>query len=260
MFTGGCLSHKTGVASGALVVYLRYLISPGSIQWTSQHDLFLSDSRTLLQAKGEQQVKTLNQEVEDGAANNEEGAAEDDDANYNGADEGDEEGDEYNQGEEDYKAGNEDAADHTIHFGANRNHDQVIINENSEKDGADYANNKGVLRQQIDFPANAAVNVEDTEDQQEDQNYYDDEGETEKGIIRHRKPPTPRPHPPVKTRKKHLGAITADMFYGIEHLELSTEQPNYFVILLVSIAPFFVLIFFLYKFIRKRRIHIRYHF
>ena len=39
-FSDGCLAHKTGVACGALVMYLRYLIDPGPMDLLTPHDFF----------------------------------------------------------------------------------------------------------------------------------------------------------------------------------------------------------------------------
>ncbi|CAL1538559.1 unnamed protein product, partial [Lymnaea stagnalis] len=137
----------------------------------------------------------------------------------------------------------------------------IINNEDTERDQEDYvhAQKKASSKQKLLIHGQALVN-DDVQDQQEDHNYYDDEGETEKGIIKKRKHLTPRPHPPIKIRKKHKENSGTPMFYNNVQEEMSPDQPNYLVILLVSVSPFFILFFFLLKFIRKRRVHIRYYF
>ncbi|KAH9519469.1 hypothetical protein Btru_002763 [Bulinus truncatus] len=188
----GCLSHKTGVAVGALCTYLRYLMEPGDIQWTGQHELFLMDMRSLLQADVEGQVKSENGEgdinnnggdvLEAAADNNEEGDEEEEE-------EGDEE-EEYNQAGEDYRT---DQLSHNkaepenpvIQFGP-RDNDNIMVNEDNEKELIEYSNvhDEANPKQQLILPDQIDNNVEDTREQQEDHNYYDDDGETEKGIIK----------------------------------------------------------------------------
>ncbi|XP_005094546.1 uncharacterized protein LOC101856725 [Aplysia californica] len=294
----GCLSHKTGVAAGALVMYLRYLIDPGDIKWTGQHELFLSDTRSLLQAQD--QMPPVDNGEDDMANEEDEETDEDGEENvdlvndnrmmYNADEEGedgeldeedeegDEDGEDYNPGDyNDEKVRNDGGEDEgiqngagpVIRFGASLKSGTIVISEDSEKDSADYANAIGKPgapnpNRQVQLPGAAIIDVEEKvadQDQEEDHN-YDDEGEMEKGIIKRMRPPTPRPHPPIRARRKHSGQSHSQVsFYGADDdLSFSPDHPNYTVIVLVSVAPFCILFFFLFKFIRKRRVHIRYYF
>ncbi|CAG5127937.1 unnamed protein product [Candidula unifasciata] len=260
----GCLSHKTGVGSGAVVMYLRYLIDPGNINWTSQHELLQSDFRSLLQAAGEAPAAGTGVGTDQGAEEEEEdeGNVEEDEGTLNdgvnysedndaeaGEDQGDDDYDEEQAANGEDKAGKENQILHDV--------DTVVINDDAEKESEIYPNSDKVMPKNLKNDDD----TEDVPDQEEDHNYYDDEGETERGIIKHRRPQTSRPHPPVKTRRKHSEKLTSEeqlYHQGVEFLV--PDHPNYTIILFVSIAPFFILFFFLYKFIRKRRVHIRYYF
>ncbi|XP_076464882.1 uncharacterized protein LOC143296714 [Babylonia areolata] len=45
---GGCLSHKTGVACGALAMYLRYLVDPGPLSLMTPHQFYADTHQGLL--------------------------------------------------------------------------------------------------------------------------------------------------------------------------------------------------------------------
>ncbi|KAK6999694.1 hypothetical protein BgiMline_009365 [Biomphalaria glabrata] len=255
----GCLSHKTAVAVGALCSYIRYMIEPGNIQWTGQHELFLMDMRSLLQADGDGQLKLSvdrpeeedeHKELEDlGAANNDHYPAEEEEEEEEGEDE-----EEYNQDAQDYVSEQPKAhlENPVIQFDQ-RDNDNIMVNEDNEKELIEYSNvhdDTGAEKQMLPLEP-AENNMVDTREQQEDRNYYDDEGETEKGIIKRNRQITPRPRPPIRTRKKH-GSSSDKSSENV-----LSDQPNYMVIVLVSVSPFFVLLLFLLKFIRKRRVHKR---
>lgn len=258
------------MGSGALVMYLRYLIDPGSIRWTGQHELLQLDIRNLLQATAEgaaagtsvgtgpgagEEAEEEGEEEDEGNMEEEEGTM-NEGVNYsedNDAEAGDDQGDDdYNEEQAANGKGKAEKEHRNI-----RDADTIVINEDAEKDEVYPNNDKAVPS----HPKDGVGGTEDVADQEEDHNYYDDEGETEKGIIKRRKPQTSRPHPPVKTRRKHSGRLASEEPLYSQGAELFVpDHPNYTIILIVSIAPFFILFFFLYKFIRKRRVHIRYYF
>ncbi|GFR83322.1 UPF0764 protein C16orf89-like protein [Elysia marginata] len=329
---GGCLSHKTGVAAGALVMYLRYMIDPGNIKWEGQHDLLLSDTRSLLQVKADRpdpeedddQMDDPDLENEDEYAD-EEGAAagiekrEEDkinkesnmsrkvlplpynkesgenkdngnhdktaeDETYEGGDEADEQDEADKAPPDDYYRSDEDTNDKPEYDSdGNPVAPKGRIIAKSEKDsfkesiiekhvGIHAERNKAIeyLIQDEDPPMSlhetgqelkgVKIKSEDKEKEEEEEgHFYDDESEAEiEGSI-NRKIPLNTQRPPSQN-KNQPGTLASETLYLGGRDPSFPDQPNYTVLMLVSVAPLFILMFFLFKFVRKRRVHIRYHF
>nr|KAG5700889.1 hypothetical protein BaRGS_012296 [Batillaria attramentaria] len=222
---GGCLAHKTGVAAGALVMYLRFLIDPGPLDFFSQHEFFPKDqsilgdpeaNKKIMAFLGNQMVGDLDQQnhaaLEDvfgggqhgGGGEDENEDEEDEDAEYDDQDEM------YpDRGGADGVPGDGlHQEKRVVHFGANDNiadddnasddydnadedEDEEYANEDEdeedEEEGPDYI-------KRVKGDDNAAANADDDNNQNEDDTeytYYDDNDNTEKGIIKKHKPQPP---------------------------------------------------------------------
>ncbi|RUS76489.1 hypothetical protein EGW08_015743, partial [Elysia chlorotica] len=338
--SGGCLSHKTGVAAGALVMYLRYLVDPGNIKWEGQHDLLLSDTRNLLQSRDdsaldspldsplyedESEKNKFGPDLEgDEGDGSEEGGPDNHKselappANVQKENEGDEAAgkidmyqdsvehrdsnmnDAQNKSAE--NANNEDVdededededdddlqelpddelplADDTreiVKFDSNGNplapEGRLIRDNEEDEDNENIALmvNKPEFKQyyhQGDYSHNDAdklVPLQDLQhqglkteradpregfEQEEEGHFYDDDIEAarEDGVKR------------GKIGAYSTVALEKNFYFGGKDPAFP-DQPNYTVLIVISVAPFFLLFFFLFKFVRKRRVHIRYHF
>ena len=104
------------------------------------------------------------------------------------------------------------------------------------------------------------IKSKEASEQEEERHFYDDDIEAEREDTIRQEPPiiiiTPRP--PNKSNIQGTAAVQS--IYLEAKDPPFPDQPNYTVLLLVSVAPFFLLFFFLFKFVRKRRVYIRYHF
>ena len=287
------------MAAGALVMYLRYLIDPGDIKWEGQHDLLLKDTRNLLQAQNDdnnaEEEDEEGEEEEEGAAagniqapaeigeNEDEGDEDEEDDNNEMEDmpnDNDYQRDEYNNEDPEYDSdGNpvaaegglihEDPQDHIgeesfiqkqgdVHERNNMNQ-KTPANILDAPEGGQKVEEKNHLPLD-DMPVEMKFDraaAEEASQQEEEGHFYDDDiGAEKKGGIKQR-PPTFKPLPP---EDNFLGTAALERMY-LDGVDPSLpDQPNYTVLMLVSVAPFFILFFFLFKFVRKRRVHIRYHF
>ena len=277
-------------------MYLRYLIDPGPLDLFAPHNFFPDGPRGLLghEESYRKVMNFLSNQMQNNlddrdrgvhfenvvGFNQQDGEAGDGDDEEEEDEEEEEEEDEdgeYNDGDEMYP----DAGDvpghqqerKVVHFGANDdlhpndpgddysdnrkedNDEYADENEDDEEEdeGADYIKRvKG-----DDGAANDKDNAaDDTEYTYYDDDDEDEEEETEPGIIKGHKPPPPqetgarvqthsrrKPHPPVIDSVPNGKADT---------------PPTRAVVLLLT-ATSILLLVFLYRFIRKRRIHFRYY-
>ena len=268
----GCLAHKTGVACGALVMYLRYLIDPGPLDLFAHHEFYPDSPRGLL-GDGESYRKIMNllgekmqfdnsflhQKVDvvghdraDTGAGNQGEYKDNGDANDSG---------EYKVKDEMYPEANagarQEQSKKVVHFGVNAfqngehyNHlkeDDYDRREEEEEEGADYI--KRVKGEDDNTAASDKGNQED------DYTYYDDSDKSERGIIKRHKPQAPpqngarirahqrhKPHPGIEIDSSASGQ--------------ADSPPSKMLVLLLSFMSFAFMIV-MYRFLRRRRGHFR---
>ncbi|XP_046571855.1 uncharacterized protein LOC124280019 [Haliotis rubra] len=279
---GGCFAHKTAVGAGALVMYLRYLIDPGPLDLNSSHRVLPESSRSLLE-KAEaslgdsQKVKKeglipVKQKLnaEDLALNQMAPALEDregDDGFGDGGDAGEQseeyEGDEDEDEEEDGDEGVDDEAYEDkdmypdkeenirdrkiVHFGAERK-DELNDVERFGKDDA------GGLVDNLDMDQplkgdNPQGNADDAE-----YTYYDEPEKEEKSVQQSnfkKDTHVVKSHHRNKSHNPHESRRLVRDPKG--------QDPVGKTMFIVFSVCFLFLFFLMYRFIKKRRIHIRYH-
>ncbi|GFO15861.1 upf0764 protein c16orf89 homolog [Plakobranchus ocellatus] len=332
--TGGCLSHKTGVAAGALVIYLRYLIDPGKIKWRGQHDLLLADTGDLPQAKANDESNMDDEEEEEKEEEEEEGEYEDevtdptlettsavqeeeeeagnkdDETDYVVEDENEEEeeeeeevvDDDFPQQEETKRKSEYDEnwqgealggwlvekesedgekAENQVGKDTDQRDSKKFASRNVNflpfEDGAPGASlGKALLTNNQDLDKHIDLEVQKSSNsdpnfannqEKEEENYYDDDDDEieprREVVVKKIKQPIIVAPPVLNKFNKKSRSSGLIAFKGVPEdsgEELASEQPNYTMVTVISIAPFFILIFFLFKFVRRRRVHIRYRF
>ncbi|XP_067682057.1 uncharacterized protein [Haliotis asinina] len=279
---GGCFAHKTAVGAGALVMYLRYLIDPGPLDLNSSHRVLPESSRSLLE-KAEaslgdsQKVKKeglipVKQKLnaDDLALNQMAPALEDregDDGFGDGGDageqseeyEGDEDEDEDEEGEEGvddeayedkdmYPDKEENIRDRKIvHFGAERKDDLNDVERFGRGDGGGLVDNMD-----MDQPLkgdNPQGNADDAE-----YTYYDEPEKEEKSVQQSnfkKDTHVVKSHHRNKSHNPHESRRLVRDPKG--------HDPVGKTMFIVFSVCFLFLFFLMYRFIKKRRIHIRYH-
>ena len=162
-----------------------------------------------------------------------------------------------------------------VHFGANDetlNRDQKEYNDNKEdknneytdenedeeeeEEGPDYIKRGKGDGDDADGAANANAKENNNEEDDTEYTYYDDDDNTERGIIkRHKPPPPPQNGARVRTHSRHKAhsAMVDRVTMG-----QADSPPTKAVVMLLG-ATSLVLVIFMCRFIRKRRIHVRYH-
>lgn len=279
-------------------MYLRYLIDPGPLDLFAPHK-FIPDGPRGLLGDEDPNKKVMNymgnrvQQLLRGIENAKREALSDDLVGFDKhagervgdgvADEGeedeeeedDDEDGEYDDRDEMYPDAGGGAGQHherkVVHFGANddalsknqnredysdkdKNDEYADENEDEEEEeeGADYikrgkGDNEGV--------ANANVKDDNEEDDTE-YTYYDDDDNTERGIIKRHKPqPPPQNGARIRTHSRHK---PHPVMIDSVPMSQADSPPTKTVVMLLS-ATSLVLVIFMCRFIKKRRIHIRYH-
>lgn len=276
------------MAAGALVMYLRYLIDPGPLDLVSPHDFFF-DSHQNIPEGGEvyktfmSKLEELHQQSQSWKESNQirQNAVVPGDQNV-----GDENGEEEENEEEnmqDYDDNEEMYPDaggglgqqekkRVVHFGANKGvllkdnvansydikdeEEYVDDNEDEEEEGPDYIKR---VKGDADDGGGDAAKI-DEENQQEDDTeytYYDDNDNADQEIIKkHRPQPQPEHGARIRTHNRHRSSSINSS--NSDFLGQPDSPPTKTVILLLS-ASSVLLIIFIYRFIKKRRIHIRYN-
>ncbi|ESO83508.1 hypothetical protein LOTGIDRAFT_169202 [Lottia gigantea] len=279
----GCLAHTTAVAAGALVMYLRFLIDPGPMDFHGSHHILQETSRSLLSpirdenpAGGEsRKVKQeglipvnkdeLGSEIN---LNPDQGV---DDPNVNDIVEEDEdeedEDDEYNDVNEnedpDYNEDNEEIKDEDIYPDANPN-------DNSKHKVVHFGKDVGKHKNYFEGDLNEK-NQKANEDG--DYTYYEEDNK-----IKNIPPNIDLDIKPLDNNDNDIKIDNHDIVHNSNNNEInsvesiqgnfvgtSLEHPSNaepsglrtsFVFFSVCC---FVILFFMFRFIKKRRIHIRYH-
>ena len=157
-FPDGCLAHKTAVAAGALVMYLRYMIDPGPQEFQHLSLAQVSQGKIVkrMNLESENRGKEEEKEYKENDAGNEDRIAVDkpaekqEEENYN-----DENGDKNNNGEEDNNGdegnngnqengglGDNGNGGNNADDGNNDDGDNNEDEENNEEDNGNGANNE----------------------------------------------------------------------------------------------------------------------
>ena len=280
-------------------MYLRYLIDPGQLDLFAPHNFLPDGPRGLLgdDESNKNVMNYIGSHIEDFLANvdfSKKDALSDGMVGFDGqtgeragdsvVDEGEDDEDE--EEEEDDEDGEYDDRDEmypdtgggvgqqherkVVHFGANdntlnkgqkkedysdkedKNDEYADENEEEEEEGADY-----IKRGKGDDEGAAVANVKEVnEDDDTEYTYYDDDDNTERGIIKRHKPqPPPQNGARIRTHSRHKPHPAM-----IDNVAMSQADspPTKAVVMLLG-ATSVVLVIFMCRFIKKRRIHIRYH-
>ncbi|XP_071081492.1 uncharacterized protein [Haliotis cracherodii] len=277
---GGCFSHKTAVGAGALVMYLRYLIDPGPLDLNSTHRVLPESSRSLLEKADaslgdSQKVKkeglipvkqklnaedlALNQmapaledrEGEDGFGDG--GDAGEQSEEYEGDEDEDEDGDEGVDDEayEDkdmYPDKEENVRDRKIvHFGAEKRDELNDVERFGKDDDGGLVDNLDMDQPlKGDNPQGNADDVEYT--------YYDEPEKDDQKVQRSnfkKDTHVVKSHHRNKSHNQHESRRLVRDPKG--------QDPIGKTMFIVFSVCFLFLFFLMYRFIKKRRIHIRYH-
>lgn len=254
-FVGGCLSHKTAVAAGALVMYLRYLIDPGDtgldkgtgtiklVDPGKKRDILQQEISLREDPRHNQHPDSLMDRG--GPYQHEEGDDGDDDE--------EEEDEDYNDGDEEDEYGEDGEAKlagrnliHVRQLGPGEKGKQELYNKARELPG----NNNNEEEEEEEEEDYKGDNQQNTD---EEYPYYDETEELNKLKGKHLKdlPVGVKHDRPVKSLGK-------DSFSGsmkpVPEVK-GTERT----MVIIFLACFVVLFLLMFRFIKKRRIHIRYH-
>jgi hypothetical protein len=287
--TGGCLAHKTGVACGALMMYLRYLVDPGPLDMFAPHNFFPEGSRGLLgdEVSNKKMMSVLEERMhrfddkeekegdEPVAAGWELGGQDKQNDNNEEEEEEDDE-EEYYSWEVLYPVGGgggegQPQPPHdvkVVHFGAGNDKDKDSAGKDKQPDKDEYVDEKEEEEEEEgdyikrvkgdDNSVDDIANNKDDEHKDDDTEYtyYDDDDEnTDRGIIRKHKPQAPPQNGPrIRSHARHKTHPHESMEAAIGQPEL---PPTKMIIFLLS-ATSLVLLIFIYKFMKKRRIHLKY--
>ncbi|XP_076442852.1 uncharacterized protein LOC143281524 [Babylonia areolata] len=290
---GNCLAHKTAVAGGALVMYLRYLIDPGPLNLFAPHDFFPDASRNLLGGDGGDKSNKdvahfLGEQAQNFAAGggggrgspvkleppgfnpqDKEGvdANDDNEEEEEDNDDDDDEEDEYDDKEELYPDARQEAGQQqerkVVHFGANDNpqhrHQDGDYREGEKDEYLDEEEEEGDYIKRVkgdDNTAASPLGKNDAEDDTEYTYYDEDEDDTDRGIIKRHKPPAqPQKGARIRTHNRHKPHPPS---IDQVPMDLQDAPPTKTVVVLLS-ATSLLLIVFMYRFIRKRRVHFRHN-
>ncbi|XP_041353629.1 uncharacterized protein LOC121371652 [Gigantopelta aegis] len=286
----GCLSHKTAVAAGALVMYLRYLIDPGALNLTSVHLILPESSRSLLaeaklqdfqnqKVKGEGLIPVRQELGEELVLNQ----ADDHEAVEDGEEEAGGNAEEQTEEEEDedlddadgnYKDEDEMYPDKP----ENPNlHDKKVVRfGNDIKAGVEFEKNKfeddgdediqdhyvdGDKAKANHFQAGLRGGNPDQQDEkdEEEYTYYDPpDKDLNKDVDFEKKDVNPSVHKNVRRYKKKVNKDEAQQIvYGSDNVVIKSK-PNDRTLFIVFASASLVIIFLMYRFIKKRRIHLRF--
>ncbi|KAL8589752.1 hypothetical protein ACOMHN_027260 [Nucella lapillus] len=265
---GGCLSHKTGVACGALALYLRFLINPppASSFYTDTHAGMLGSKEPYGNVMEFLGKKLAKENFNDGEGEEEEYEEE--------KEEEEEEEEEDKREEEMYPHARHVAARQqekkVVRFGANGNaalrspekkeeeeenndlredRKDLYKDEKDEEEGPDY------IKRMEDSPK--AANAKSTDDTE--YTYYEDSDNHQGGVKKHKGQPQPQP------RKRGSSVVAPDNHAAWEpSLVVSDpalgpkDSPPAKVLVVLLSAVSLALIFLVCKFMKKRRIHLKY--
>ncbi|KAK6183530.1 hypothetical protein SNE40_010998 [Patella caerulea] len=291
----GCMAHTTAVATGALVMYLRYLIDPGPLDLYSSHHILQETSRSLLgQGLDQSPViggdsRKVKQEglipVKDPSINLNPDPAEDG-LNPNEVvedDEEDEDEDEYEDGEEDaeedddpdynndaknddefYPDGDEteDNKKHpekkVVHFGLRPKEIEIKKNLYEGGEGDYKENGKKNNPEDADYTyyeednhaknnPKKVVNANPIENNNIDNNDIDNNNNNNNNIN-------------IESDKDaRVNLINPNVDREIVKEPVSPTPPSMKTVFVFFSVCSMVILFFMFRFIKKRRIHIRYH-
>ncbi|XP_050407138.1 myb-like protein D [Patella vulgata] len=290
----GCMAHTTAVATGALVMYLRYLIDPGPLDLYSSHHILQETSRSLLgqgldqspviggdsrkvKQEGLIPVKdpsiNLNPDpAEDGLNPNE--VVEDDE-------EEDEEEDEYEDGEEDAE---EDDDDPDYNNDA-KNDDEFYPDGDNTADSKKHPEKKvvhfGLRPKEIEIKKNLyeggegdyKENGKKNNPEDADYTYYEEDNHAknspkkvvnanpiENNNIDNNDIDNNNNNIDIESDKDaRVNLINPNIDSEIVKEPVTPTPPSMKTVFVFFSVCSMVILFFMFRFIKKRRIHIRYH-
>lgn len=262
-FIDGCLAHKTAVAAGALIIYLRYLILPGPTtlaentqeMMQQRHLLNINDSSAekifpratkVINPENHQKGLAMNNnvlaaQINDNDKDDDYYADENNEQEEEDGDEGDDGGGnknvQFDDRENDNK--NEDDADYEGEYEDHRNHD----------------NNNLAVKNLAGKDETLLPKADDTDyTYYEDKNKHDDYTNDEYDEKGENVEKDAKDNSNDKIKLKLINESKLEDEYSQSRL----QSPNgVFVIISGTI---FVLLIFMYRFLKKRRVHIRYNY
>ncbi|XP_063429384.1 uncharacterized protein LOC134712135 [Mytilus trossulus] len=249
----GCLAHKTAVAAGALMIYLRYLLLPGP-KTLAENTKEMLQQRHLLNINDSGVDKFDYKGAQDGnlvkglAMNNNVLAAQINDNNKDDdyyADENEEDEDEND--EDDEKGGNKN-----VQFDDHQNEENGYegdYDENKKEKNLKVKNLADIVEKKV-VPKPDDTDYTYYEDKNKHDDYTNDEYD-EKDIN------VDKDNKDSASNKIKVKLINESKAEG-EYLPSSTHSPSG-VYLIIS-CTIFVLMILMYRFLKKRRVHIRYNY